>query len=160
MNIDFRVNIGVKLAAGFIFANLLIMALCVGPYLSIDRLVDRAERIDVAAHERIFVASVVSDLDEAASNADGYLLGGEKSFLENYNVSIDRLNTRLRDGASAFRNQESRQQYGKMTELISQRVARLQGDVDARRGVSGSRSIPRGTMPALRQISCRFFGAR
>ncbi|HEY5996069.1 MAG TPA: methyl-accepting chemotaxis protein [Candidatus Deferrimicrobiaceae bacterium] len=137
MNIDFRVNIGVKLAAGFIFANLLIMALCVGPYLSIDRLVDRAERIDVAAHERIFVASVVSDLDEAASNADGYLLGGEKSFLENYNVSIDRLNTHLREGASAFRNQESRQQYGKMTELISQRVARLQGDVDARRRVTG-----------------------
>ncbi len=137
MNIDFRFNIGVKLAAGFIFANLLIMALCVGPYFSLDRLIDTAGQIDAAAHERLLASSIVSDLDEASSNADGYLLTGEKSFLDSYGVATRRLTDELREGATAIRNPDNRQLFVRMNELIARRGARLDETVASRKNISG-----------------------
>ncbi len=137
MNIDFRFNIGVKLAAGFIFANLLIMALCVGPYFSIDRLVDQASQIDAASHERLLVSGIVSDLDEASASAEGYLLTGEKSFLENYGVAGGRMTEGLREASSSIRNPEVRQLFSRMNEMISRRAARLEEMVTSRKNVSG-----------------------
>jgi methyl-accepting chemotaxis protein len=137
MNIDFRLNIGVKLAAGFIFANLLIMALCVGPYFSIDRLNDLASQVDSADRERLFVAGVVADLDEAASNAEGYLLTGEKAFHENYAVLNKRISDALREGNGAIRTPEGRQAFGKMSDLVAKRLARLDETVAMRKNVSG-----------------------
>lgn len=133
MNIDFRLSIGVKLAAGFIFANLLIMALSVGPYLSIDRLVQSAEQVDAASRERLVVASVVSDLEEAVSAADGYLVTGEKAFLESYGIASARLSDRLREAATTLRDPEVKQLFGKMNELIAKRVSRLTDELAARR---------------------------
>jgi methyl-accepting chemotaxis protein len=137
MNIDFRFNIGVKLAAGFIFANLLIMALCVGPYFSIDRLIENAGQVDAASKERLYMASVVSDLDEAASNADGYLLTGEKSYLDGYTSATARLTDRLRESAASIKTPESRQLFGKMSELIAKRLSRIAAEVASRGAIGG-----------------------
>lgn len=133
MNIDFRFSIGVKLAAGFIFANLLIMALSIDPYISIHRLIVKAGEIDAASRDRSFVTSVVADLDEASANAEGYLDTGERQFLDASTAASARVSDRLRESGTAIRNTEARQLFAKMGELVAKRLAQIGDDVGARR---------------------------
>ncbi len=78
VQMDVKLTIGVKLAAGFIFANLLIMFLSIAPFLSIDRLMESTSLLDRAAGERLFVAEVAADLQEAGADAGSYMLSGRR----------------------------------------------------------------------------------
>lgn len=133
VNMDFRLNIGVKLAAGFIFANLLIMALSVGPFLSIDQLTRSTVLLDGAAAERLLVARIEADFHEAESGAEGYMRTGDGAFLESYQVASKRLSDRLREGRGKIVGADGRPLFERMEELIERRMARLAEGVDQRR---------------------------
>lgn len=133
MNIDIRLNIGVKLAAGFIFANLLIMVLSVGPFLSVNGLVESAERADAATRGQMMVAGIVSDFHKAGADASGYILSGESAFLESYTSALRRLSGRLQDAGAEIRDPEARKLYGQMEEAVEKRMARIGEGVEARR---------------------------
>ncbi len=140
VQMDVKLTIGVKLAAGFIFANLLIMFLSIAPFLSIDRLMESTSLLDRAAGERLFVAEVAADLQEAGADAGSYMLSGEGVFLESYSAAARRLSDRFRDARANIRSPEAKPMFERMEELAGRRLARIGEGVEARRkgGLEGA----------------------
>jgi methyl-accepting chemotaxis protein len=132
INMDLKFNIGVKLAAGFIFANLLIMALSVIPYLSIDKITAYTTRIEAAATERNAAVQAVSDLREVEANANDYLLTGDRASLDSYSNSARRAADHFAEARSRIVDSKARPLFDKFEALAGNRLAKIAEKVDGR----------------------------
>ncbi|WP_020472201.1 CHASE3 domain-containing protein [Zavarzinella formosa] len=125
---------GKRLATGFGFAGLVLLAVGVAGYYSTDRLIENDKRVNHTHQVRRDLADLFSELKDAETGQRGYVITGVDGFLEPYNSALEQIKkTFERVRSMTSDNPDQQRRLDKLSLIIEAKLAELKRTIDQRR---------------------------
>ncbi len=137
-------NVGMKIATGFGLALAILVAIGTVSYLSIAKLTDTADWVAHTHQVLERLAQLIQVMDDAETGQRGYIITGEKPYLEPYQAGLAMVEQSVHDLRTLTRDNPNQQRRLDLLEpMIKERLTTLKTGIELRqakeKGFEGAR---------------------